>query len=346
MVGFTPATFSVHSGLWPLASALGGRRVEYPVVWENVARRSWTAGHLLRQWGNRYYGSTWNALVPYISERKIIGTLPQSQDGYPVHFLWGEFGAPKHVEPYHRKGARVIVNVHCSARRWGSVWLRPDGYKHSDMVVLTSESQRPFVEKDVPSERVRVIPLGVDTEWFAPPQRRNARGSKLIMLLLGNTERDHEFAAEVAKRLPSDQFEWRIRTDSRHHSLYEGIGCVELLPRLSDEEFLREYQGGDVLAMPMLDSAANDVLLESMSCGMPVMINRTGGVPEYVRPDCNFIMNNDRNVDGWVDKLLWLERNRDVLEQMRPLTRAWAETFSWSRVAGQYRRLYNELTAV
>jgi glycosyltransferase involved in cell wall biosynthesis len=162
---------------------------------------------------------------------------------------------------------------------------------------------------------------------------------------LGNTERDHGFAAQVAKRLPADRFEFRVRTASHEKSFYAGIPCVNLLPRLSDEEFLREYQQADVLAMPMLDSAANDVLLESMACGTPVMVNRVGGVPEYVGPDGNFLMSNDRNVDEWVGKLLGLEQNRDVVERMRPATRMWAERFDWKALVEDYRAMYRRVLA-
>lgn len=342
--GFKPETFSDHSGLWPLVAALGAKPMGFTPPWERLEAISWTLGNALRQAGVRYYGSAWNALVPWWSEAWLFRELPRSKTPYPLHFIWGEFAAPKCVGAYHRKGARVVVNVHCSARRWNSVWRRPDGYIHSDQVVLTSESQRPFVAEHVPEDKILRIFLGVEADYFRPPEQRREPGGKLRLLLMGNTERDHAFAAQVAKRLPADRFEWRVRTESHEKVVYAGIPGVTLLPRLMDPEFLREYQQADVLAMPMLDSAANDVILESMACGTPVMVNRVGGVPEYVDPACNFLMSNDRSVDGWVDKLLWLEQNRDVAERMRPATRAWAERFDWKLIAEDYRALYRRVS--
>jgi glycosyltransferase involved in cell wall biosynthesis len=185
---------------------------------------------------------------------------------------------------------------------------------------------------------------GVVADYFSPPAARR-RGDKLRMFMLGDTERDHAFAAEVAARLPSDRFEWRIRTTSPEKAAYAGSACVNLLPRLSDAEMLAEYQQADVLAMPMLDSAANNAILESMACGTPVMVNRVGGVPEYVEPGCNFVMGSDRDVDAWVEKLLWMERNRDEVERMRPATRAWAERFDWRLMAREYREMYRQVLA-
>lgn len=315
------------------------------MTWKRLEKISWRAGNVLRQWGIRYYGSTWNALVPGWDEAVFLRRLPRSAVPYPVHFIWGEFAAPKRITPYHRKGARVVVSVHCSARRWDRVWLRPDGYAQADQVILTSESQRPCVERTVPPERITTILHGVVTGYFTPPAVREPRLACYRLLLTGNTERDHEFAAQVAAKLPADKFEWRIRTDSRDRKHYQGVASVTLLPRLSDADMLMEYQQADVLALPMLDSAANNVILESMACGTPVMTNRAGGVPEYVASDCNFVLSNDRNVDEWVEKLLWLEQNRDVAERMRPATRAWAEQFDWKIIAEQYRAMYRDVLA-
>lgn len=343
VVGFAPEGFSTHSGLWPVAQELGALPLFFSPVWRRISRYSWRLGEVLKQWGTRDYGSAWNALMPDWDEMLLRRRMPQRAEPYPVHFIWGEFAAPKRVAPYHRKGARVVVSVHCSARRWDSVWLRPDGYAHADQVVLTSESQRPFVERHVPARKVRTILHGVVSEYFAPPIARNPQTEKFRMFMLGDTERDHAFAAQVARKLPMDRFEWRIRTASHEKSLYDGIGSVNLLPRLADEEMLTEYQQADVLVMPMLDSAANNVILESMACGTPVMTNRVGGVPEYVNPDCNFLLSNDCNVDEWVEKLLWLEQNRDVAEGLRPATRTWAEQFDWQIIAEQYRAMYRDV---
>lgn len=338
-----PVTISPVSGLMPLTAGMEVQEILYNLHWHSLQKKSWRLGNAVRQLSIRHHGSSWSGLIPFWDEMRFLRWLGRTSEPGVAHFLWGEFGAPKQVARYHRLGWKVAVSVHCSARRWDSVWLRPDGYANADMVVLTSESQRPLVARHVPTERIRTIPLGVDADHFRPLAVRPAARGKLQLLLLGNTERNHEFAARIAAKLPADRFEWRVRTDSHEQAAYRNAPCANVLPRLSDEDFLREYQQADVLAMPMLDSAANDVILESMACGTPVMVNATGGVPEYVNSDCNFLMSNDRNVDEWVEKLLWLEQNREVAEGLRPTTRAWAERFDWKIIAEQYRAMYRDV---
>ena len=344
-IGYYREAFSEHSGLWQAIRLLDAELIFYRRAWAGLERASWRLGDVVRRWGIRYYGSAWNALAPWRDEARFLRRLPKSGTPYVVHFFEGEFGAPHRAEPYRRRGARLVVNCHCSARRWDSVWLRPDGYAQADQVILMSRSQRPCAERHVPPERIRVIPHGVDVGFFRPPDQRNDGRRRLRLFLMGDTERDHAFAVRVAAKLPADRFEWRVRTGSHERAAYQGIGCVSLVPRLSDEEMREEYRQTDVLAMPMLDSAANNVILESMACGTPVMVNRVGGVPEYVDPSCNFLTSDDRNVDEWVEKLLWLEARRDEAERMRPAVRAWAERFDWKIVAGEYRAAYRDVLA-
>lgn len=337
-----PEGFSDYSGLWPAVREVGMAPIEFEARWRRWQQKSWTVGEWLRACGNWWYGSAWNSLTPCLDEWAILKALPRGEP-HVVHWLWGEFAAPKRAEAYRKRGGKVVVSVHCSARRWEKVWRRPDGYAQADRVVLTSESQREFVERDVSRERVRRIFLGVDCRCFGPGERRESGGKRLRLLLLGNTERDHAFAAAVAKRLPAERFEWRVRTLAPERKLYDGVPCVTMLPRLSDAELVGEYRQADLLCMPMLDSAANDVFLESMACGTPVMTNRVGGVPEYVAEDCNVVMPTDADADSWADRLMELERNRDILGALRPATRAWAEGFDWRIIAEDYRALYREL---
>ena len=211
-----PVTISLTSGMMPLTVALGVDQLRYTLRWHDLQKRSWRLG-------NRYYGTEWNGLVPVLDERLLLHRLGRAREPRLAHFIWGEFGTLKHIEPYHRRNVRVVVSVHCSARRWDAVWRRPDGYARADHVVLTSESQRPCVERAMPRARVTTILHGVVTGYFTPPPVRAARSGRFRLLLLGNTERDHEFAAQVAAKLPADKFEWRVRTDSHERKHYAGV---------------------------------------------------------------------------------------------------------------------------
>ena len=99
VVIFRPDGFSENSGLEPIARELDAEILSFFPIWSRVQKKSWTLGNALRQWGIRHYGSYWNSLVPGWDETRFLLKLPRCAEPYPVHFIWGEFGAPKRVEP-------------------------------------------------------------------------------------------------------------------------------------------------------------------------------------------------------------------------------------------------------
>lgn len=327
-------------------SVVPNRSIVFTPVYDRLKRISWRVGDGLERWAGRYYGSNWARTLPVWTEAKILSRLPWRKEPYPVHFLFGEFLSPKDVRPYHKRGARVLVTVHATPWRWNRVWSRPDGYANADLVVVTSNSQKVKVLEHVPEERIVRIRQGFRADEWTPALNRGKRGGRLRLFMFGNTDRDHEFAAKVAAKLPKEKFELRVRTGSPVQSLFSDCPCVTLLPYLSDTDIHEEYRRADLMFMPMKDSAFNTVMLNAMGCGTPVMTNRVGGVPEYVSEDCNVIVSNERRVDEWMEKLLWLVDRRDWLEGVRPQTRLWAETFDWSVVKEDNLAAYRKVAGM
>ncbi len=337
-----PPTLAARSAFPPLIERLGARPVYYSATWERLCRRSWTVGYLLRRLGNRYYGSTWNAMVPVLDDWRLLERT-QYAGPHIVHFLWGEFATPKWPGVYRRRGARLIGTFHCSARRQSAVMAAWRTFREFEWITVVSGTQLPlFLDRGYPEERLRVIPLGVDTDYFRPAADRRPPGGPLKGILVGNTERDHEFLAEVLRRLPAGVMDFSVCTAPDNHSPYRGVPGVKLQPHLPDEDLVRLYQAADVMVMPMLDCTANDAMLEAMACGTPVMTNRVGGVPEYVDEKSSFIMDG-KNADEWVDRLTDLARNKDRVAGRRAAVRQWAGRFSWSKLVADYRRLYDEV---
>lgn len=338
-----PDEFAARSGMYPLAQALGAQCLFYDFAWKQLQRRSWTLGYRLRRFGNAYYGSEWNALVPWRDERRLAREFKKTKAA-TAHFLWGEFASPRNVRPFRAPGGLVVGTFHASVRRQRSVLHPRFDLGVYDAVTVMSKTQEPFfLENGISSARLTTILHGVDSGYFCPVPR-DARGSVLRLLLVGSTERDHEFAASVMQKLPAGVATLRVCTSKEQHYNYRDTRNVEILPFLDEAAFLAEYQQADLLFMPMLDCTANNAILESMACGTPVMVNRVGGIPEYVDPECNVIVDG-KDADEWAERLIALAKKRDEIEKMRPAARKWAEGFAWPLIARQYQDFFEKLMA-
>lgn len=338
-----PADLSRRSGMFPLAEALGAHTVFYGATWWRLEQRSFRLGRWARTWGQRVYGSEWNSLLPGWDEQRLARAVPERQD--IAHFLWGEFAAPLRPARFRRKAARIVATFHASATRLPVVLGASRVLRGLDGITLMSETQRPFFEEHgIPPERIYTILHGVDSRWYCPGANRPEPrpGEPLRGFMIGVTERDHAFLAEVMRALPRGVLHLQVATSSAQQAHYRGVEGVEILPRLTDEELREVYRAADVLVMPVMDCTANNSILESMACGTPVLVNRIGGVSEYVPASCNRLL-EDKSIDRWVDALVSLQRDPAPLKAWRPQVRAWAESLDWRVVATRYIDFYQRL---
>ncbi|OGV42639.1 MAG: hypothetical protein A2X46_05070 [Lentisphaerae bacterium GWF2_57_35] len=282
-------------------------------------------------------------MIPFWDEYRLSRRIEEKREPCIVHFLWGEFASPRWPGFFRNERSKLVGGFHCSPRRWKSVLGAFRLFSNYDHITLTSQVQVDLVlEHGVSRDNISVIPLGVDTDYFRPALRKSAVTRPFRAIMVGETERDHEFLNQVALRMPPDRFELAVRTSEESTAFYKNNPSVKIMARFSDDDFLQFYQNADLMIMPMLDSAANDALLESMACGTPVMVNRVGGIPEYVDASCNYVM-EDKNVDEWADVLMSLLNDRSQVESRRMAVCQSMERFAWKRVAMLYRALYARL---
>ena len=333
--------FSTRSGMGLLAEAVGAESFVHEIAWQKLQGRSWMLSQAVRAMGVLYFGSRWNGLLPIWDAWRIRSTL-RRKDARLVHILWGEFATPRLARWCVPKGIPLIGSFHASARRQESVFGRRRPFLVYDWITLMSETQKAyFVERGFPASRLSVVLHGVDTGFFRPAEPASGPSDgPLRGLIVGSTERDHIFLSEVMRNLPPGVMNLTVVTRS-YDDLAAYRGCPGVVTKgwLDDHALLEKYRASDLLLMPLMDSTANNAILESMACGTPVMVNRVGGVPEYVSPECNIVVEG-KVVDDWCRKLRDISADRGRLVRMRAETRAWAERFDWRIIAKQYKQVY------
>lgn len=340
-VYFRPGDFMRRSGLEPLAEAVGAIPIKHGCFWKQWGRLNWRVEAALRRWGQRYYGSEWNYLMPILDEWRIARAV--DRPGAVVHFLFAEFAGVRNSRFLRKRGARIVGTFHTSPRRLERICGRMP-LEAYDAISVVSKNQIPWFEaRGVPPDRLFVTLHGVDTTYFRPDPTRKAHSSDsppLRGLLVGSTERDHDLAAAIMRALPDGVMTLDVATKPYPHPAYRETPNVRLLPHLDDGALLRAYQAADLLVMPLLDATANNAILEAMACGTPVVTNRTSGASEYVEPAGGWVV-EPNTVEAWVETLLTISRHRDTwLAEKRKAARAWAEQLDWQRLVPQYRALY------
>jgi glycosyltransferase involved in cell wall biosynthesis len=184
------------------------------------------------------------------------------------------------------------------------------------------------------------VPHGIDTRRFCPgdhdPQRRQVR-----LIMVGQHMRDWEASRRIidecnARKLPVQidavlgQALWPALTGCANTRLHTGI---------SEDELIRLYRQADALLAPVIESTANNSVLESLACGTPVISNSVGGIPDYVDDTCGWLFGKDE-VLGIVKLIDQFCNTPEIAWSRRESARRKSLEFSWDRVAEQMVAIY------
>jgi glycosyltransferase involved in cell wall biosynthesis len=218
----------------------------------------------------------------------------------------------------------------------------PSRLRAFDAIILMSRTQEPFFLKaGVKPERIHVVPHGVDTDYFQP-SASNPDGP-FTVLAAGGYRRNFPLLREVCLRLknqPDIQIE--IVAPVAFRKLFADVPNARFRTGLSDAEFLEAYQTCSCLLQTVENATANNVILEAMACGQPVVAERIGGIPEYVDETCA-ILTAGGDADALAAAIVEMRDNPTHRAALAAGARRKAETFAWKQVAAQMRAIYETL---
>lgn len=99
---------------------------------------------------------------------------------------------------------------------------------------------------------------------------------------------------------------------------------------IDNNELYRYYQISDIQVVPSLcEEAAGNIIIEGMLSGLPLIVTRAGGIPEYVNEKCAFILDRDEKLSLHIkEKIELLYSNIELRNNMREASLINAKEFS------------------
>ena len=164
----------------------------------------------------------------------------------------------------------------------------------SRVIALTSVEAENLVRLGVPSDRIRIIPNGVDLKEFAglPPRRPNSDTTEL--LFVGRCYPRQKGLEYLVKALPFLRSRESIRLTIVGED-WGGVAMLQSLARalgverqiafrgaLPRDEVIQAYASADIFVLPSLFEPFGIVLLEAMAAGLPVVASSVGGIVDVV----------------------------------------------------------------
>lgn len=261
------------------------------------------------------------------------------------HFLYGEnchryLGLMKSISNHNK----IIATYHTPREKFDWVVKNHEHLKRLDAAVVVSRSQADFFSEIIGSNKVHYIPHGIDTRYFKPLNKPKDPSKQIRCIFVGTHLRDFETLARAADILNqrSVRFCLKVVTFKKNHAFFKGVDNVECLDRISDEKLLTLYRDSHLLLLPLLESTANNTLLEAMACGLPIITTELLGIRDYISAECA-LLTPLQDPQSLADAVVMLYNDYDRLNRMAFASRKQAAQFSWPEVADRFKELYDSL---
>jgi D-inositol-3-phosphate glycosyltransferase len=245
----------------------------------------------------------------------------------------------------------------------------------ADQVVAATPAERYDLQwlYELRSDRVSVIPPGVDLQLFHPMPKAEARATlglssnEHLLLYVGRIEALKGIdtliraAALLNKENGIGNFKVLIVGGDVQESLESMGGEMTRLRTLVNQLGLNEtisflgsrrqqqlpnyYCAADVLVMPSYSESFGMVALEAMACGRPVVASHVGGLAYLVQDGQTGYHVQEGNAEQMAARLAELFSDPTRLETMGLAARREAEKYSWEKTAKEILGVYERVLA-
>lgn len=207
-------------------------------------------------------------------------------------------------------------------------------------------------------DKIRVIPMGVNTHHSSKCYPRNSEHTRPIILTVGRLVeikgiqylvRSMEY---VTRRMPSAVLMIVGDGPERNNlvQLTKALGLddnVIFVGDVKSTQMSEYYRSADVFVLPSItlngqSEALGVVLIEAMASGVPVIGTNTGGIPDIISDGVNGLLVPERDSANLAEKICMILSDPNLAECLaREGLNTVCEKFSWDRVAQDYLKVYD-----
>jgi teichuronic acid biosynthesis glycosyltransferase TuaC len=224
------------------------------------------------------------------------------------------------------------------------------------VIAVSGALKETMMQLGTTEEKICVIPNGVDARKFYPIPKEDARKqlelpTKRIMLSVGNLTANKGFNLLIGalKILIEEFYEkdlyliivgegpLRKKLETQISSLRLDEH-VKLVGRIPHQELYRWYSAADLFCLASAREGWPNVLLESLSCGTPVVATAVGGIPEIICSDEVGLL-TIRNEKAIAEKIAFALKKPWHFSALLQ----YAEEHTWDRVALSLSRLFQSV---
>ena len=216
-------------------------------------------------------------------------------------------------------------------------------------MVASSFTALTLAENGIPRSEIHVVPYGVDAANFPARRSPPPRNQPLRLIWVGNLvqRKGLSYLLEAVSRFAARDVELVICT---HNPVDIGmvsrrnLSNVRVLVGLSVAALVGELHQADLFVLPSLAEGFAAVILEAMSCGLPVLTTPNTCGPDVIREGETGFIVPVRDPAAIAEKIVWGMASRDRLFEMGRAAAQSVDALTWERFRKGVVEAYLKIT--
>lgn len=220
-------------------------------------------------------------------------------------------------------------------------------------IIINSKKTLPYFLTSK-KKKIEYVHPGVDAKLFTPKKTKNITNH---VLYVGKVEKSAQWKG-IEYLLKAIDLIKNYKKDI--HLNIVGYGdAIEMYKQFCEEKnisknvifhgelkgknLIQMYQSSDMLVLPSTSEAESFgmVLIEAMSCGLPVIGSNLGGIPFVIDHEINGLLTKPQDAQAIADAISYLYDNPNKIRAYGKNAHAKAiKQFTWDRAASSYKKIY------
>lgn len=217
-------------------------------------------------------------------------------------------------------------------------------------VVASSFTASTLADHGIPRGEIHVVPYGVDHDAFATRERAPSEEQPFTIIFVGSLvqRKGLSYLLDAIRLLKSRDVRvvlcGRGYFDNHFIAQYSDLN-LEVNIGLDRAALVRKIHEASVLVLPSLAEGFAHVILEAMSCGVPVIATPHTCAPDVIEEGVHGFIVPIRDPEAIAERLSWGIDNRAELAAMGRAAAEQARRFTWERFRVDVREAYKEMLA-
>ena len=236
-------------------------------------------------------------------------------------------------------------------------------YKNLNINIVTcskwmaKEAKRSYLFQN---KKIVAIPNSIDSDIYKPVDKNIAReklnlpNDKILILFgtmnLNETRKGFVFLKEALQTITTNNPELKEKIElfvfgsSNTKDLNDINLKANFLGRISNtEKLIYCYNAADVFVAPSIEDNLPNTVMESLSCGIPVVAFNIGGMPDMIEHKVNGYLAEPQNKISLAKGIIWVIENNEKEILSLNARKKVTENFTPEIVANLYMNFYKSL---